>query len=134
MFSLNPLSSVSFADAGPNYWLAASSIVSGAPSVASGTFNQTHILTTNNLYSGNPDVQICTMSERETFTGVDITTGAPVIGSPAITQNHVLGGNNILAGVMTLDGLVRFVWEEQPIGAETWTDQTVSAEIWTEAA
>ena len=69
-----------------------------------------------------------------TFAGVDITTGAPVIGSPAITQNHVLGSNNILAGVMTLDGLVRFVWEEQPIGAETWTDQTVSAETWVEAA
>jgi hypothetical protein len=124
VFGLNPLSSVSFADAGPNYWLAASSIISGAPSVASGTFNQTHILTTSNLYSGNPDVQICNMSERETFEGANITTGAPVIGLPAITQNHVLGGNNILAGVMTLDGLVRFVWEEQ----------TVSAEIWTEAA
>jgi len=72
------------------------------------------------------------MLVKYNFVANDLTSSAPVAGQPPITQEHVLGADNVLAGVIVLDGLVRFVWEEQAITAETWTDQTTGSEIWTD--
>jgi hypothetical protein len=94
-----------------------------------------------------------TCVENVALTSTDITTGAAQVDASTITVNVVLAGTSITTGASTVDlanitqihnitllditsstqvELGRFVWEEQPLTAETWTDQTTGSEIWTD--